>query len=343
MEFRWVRTSGLKVSEVGLGCNNFGMRLDQDGTTAVVHAAIDAGVTFFDTADVYGGSKSETMLGEALKVKRHEVVLATKVGMQVGAQVELGPAARAVHVVEGVDAGRPPADRPHRPLSAAPARSGDGHRRDAWARWTTSSAPARSATSKLQPSPAGRSRRPTGSPRPGTWSRFRPRRRCSTCWAAGGVRGAAGLRPFRAGVSLPFSTLASRPPRASPMSPRGPKRRRRGPAWPVRAGVAPLNRQNFDRLEKLSAFAEGHGRNLRDHGPSRQPAQAIRRSRPSSPAPPSQEQVQANAGAAGWKLRAPTRSRKWPKLVKSRPLHREGEGQSEANGRGRGYGLSDLS
>ena len=78
-------TSGLKVSEIGLGCNNFGMRIDQEATTAVVDAAIDAGITFFDTADVYGGQgKSEEMLGKALKGKRHEVVLATKFAMPDG-------------------------------------------------------------------------------------------------------------------------------------------------------------------------------------------------------------------------------------------------------------------
>ncbi|HLK26556.1 MAG TPA: aldo/keto reductase, partial [Caulobacteraceae bacterium] len=69
----------MKVSEVGLGCNNFGMRIDQEGTSAVVNAAIDAGINFFDTADVYGGQgKSEEMLGKALNGRRHEVLVATK-------------------------------------------------------------------------------------------------------------------------------------------------------------------------------------------------------------------------------------------------------------------------
>ena len=84
MEFRRLGSSGLKVSEVGLGCNNFGMRIDQEATSAVVAAALDAGITLFDTADVYGGTKSEVMLGEALKGKRHKVVIATKFAMQVG-------------------------------------------------------------------------------------------------------------------------------------------------------------------------------------------------------------------------------------------------------------------
>jgi aryl-alcohol dehydrogenase-like predicted oxidoreductase len=72
----------LQATVVGLGGNNFGRRVDLDGTRAVVDAALDAGVTFFDTADVYGGrGGSEQFLGEALKGRRDRVVLATKFGM----------------------------------------------------------------------------------------------------------------------------------------------------------------------------------------------------------------------------------------------------------------------
>jgi aryl-alcohol dehydrogenase-like predicted oxidoreductase len=75
------RTIGsLDVSVVGLGCNNFGMRIGRAETKAVVDAALDAGINFFDTADIYGGSKSETYLGEALGARRDEIVLATKFG-----------------------------------------------------------------------------------------------------------------------------------------------------------------------------------------------------------------------------------------------------------------------
>jgi aryl-alcohol dehydrogenase-like predicted oxidoreductase len=85
MEYRRLGDSGLKVSEIGLGCNNFGMRIDQAGTDAVIDAAIEHGVTFFDTADVYGGQgKSEEMMGVALKGKRHQVVLATKFASPMG-------------------------------------------------------------------------------------------------------------------------------------------------------------------------------------------------------------------------------------------------------------------
>src|SRR5690348_7813731 len=79
MRFRRLGASGLAVSVVGLGCNNFGTRLDLDATRAVVDAALDAGVTLFDTADVYG--QSEDLLGEILQGRRDQVVLATKFGM----------------------------------------------------------------------------------------------------------------------------------------------------------------------------------------------------------------------------------------------------------------------
>lgn len=76
------RTIGsLQVSVVGLGCNNFGMRIGRKETADVVGAALDAGITLFDTADIYGGTKSETYLGAALGARRDEIVLATKFGV----------------------------------------------------------------------------------------------------------------------------------------------------------------------------------------------------------------------------------------------------------------------
>jgi aryl-alcohol dehydrogenase-like predicted oxidoreductase len=73
------------VSVVGLGCNNFGGRVDEAGTRAVVDAALDAAVTFFDTADIYGNQGgSETLLGRVLHGRRHRVVLATKFGKPMG-------------------------------------------------------------------------------------------------------------------------------------------------------------------------------------------------------------------------------------------------------------------
>ncbi len=83
MEQRGLGRSGCVVSAVGLGCNNFGRRLDAQRSAEVVHAALDAGVTLFDTADVY--SESEVYLGQALKGRRDEVVIATKFGLPLAA------------------------------------------------------------------------------------------------------------------------------------------------------------------------------------------------------------------------------------------------------------------
>ncbi|MCA8929742.1 MAG: aldo/keto reductase, partial [Alphaproteobacteria bacterium] len=82
MEFRNLGRSGLRVSAVGLGCNNFGGRIkDLEQTRAVVHAAFDAGITLFDTADRYGDfGGSETQLGQVLGPNRKNIVLATKFG-----------------------------------------------------------------------------------------------------------------------------------------------------------------------------------------------------------------------------------------------------------------------
>jgi len=72
----------LEVSVVGLGCNNFGWRIDEARTHEVVDAAIDAGITLFDTADIYGDTESEAFLGRALRGRRDRVVLASKFGKQ---------------------------------------------------------------------------------------------------------------------------------------------------------------------------------------------------------------------------------------------------------------------
>src|SRR5262245_6556721 len=97
MEYRRLGRSGLKVSAVGVGCNNFGGRMDEAATRAVVDAAIDHGITLFDTADVYGSSHSERLLGEALRGKRSGVVIATKFGMPMGeSHLERGGSRRYV-------------------------------------------------------------------------------------------------------------------------------------------------------------------------------------------------------------------------------------------------------
>src|SRR3954447_14557041 len=102
MERRRLGDSDVEVPVVGLGCNQFGRKLDLEGTRAVLDAAIDAGVTHLDTADIYGGSgRSEELMGEALRGKRDRVVLATKFGMDMNdGEVRRG---RADYVARAID------------------------------------------------------------------------------------------------------------------------------------------------------------------------------------------------------------------------------------------------
>lgn len=80
------RIGSLEVSVAGLGCNNFGWRIDADASAAAVNAALDAGINFFDTADIYGAGASEEFLGRALESRRDEVLIATKFGMKMDEQ-----------------------------------------------------------------------------------------------------------------------------------------------------------------------------------------------------------------------------------------------------------------
>jgi aryl-alcohol dehydrogenase-like predicted oxidoreductase len=91
----------LEVTAVGIGCNNFGWRIDAQGAAAVVDAAFDAGVNFFDTADIYGEGRSEEFLGRALAKRRNQAVIATKFGMKMDEQ-NMG--ARPEYVVRAVEA-----------------------------------------------------------------------------------------------------------------------------------------------------------------------------------------------------------------------------------------------
>lgn len=77
------RIANLEVSAIGLGCNNFGWRIDAAASRAVVHAALDAGINFFDTSDTYGKTKSEEFLGRALGARRSSVIIATKFGSEI--------------------------------------------------------------------------------------------------------------------------------------------------------------------------------------------------------------------------------------------------------------------
>ena len=102
MEYRNVGRSGLPVSVAGLGCNNFGMRIDKEQTAAVVHRALELGVTLFDTADIYGGTRSEEFFGAALGDRRKNVVVATKFVGPVG-EGPLNRGASRRHVFDAVE------------------------------------------------------------------------------------------------------------------------------------------------------------------------------------------------------------------------------------------------
>ncbi|MFE2868191.1 aldo/keto reductase [Embleya sp. NPDC059259] len=80
MQYETVGRSGLKVSSLGLGCNNFGMKIDEAAATKVVDAALESGITLFDTADVYAKGRSEEILGKALGARRSDAVIASKFG-----------------------------------------------------------------------------------------------------------------------------------------------------------------------------------------------------------------------------------------------------------------------
>ena len=104
MEYRNLGQSGLQVSSVGLGCNNFGMLMNQQQTNSVVASALDEGITLFDTADIYGGKgKSETQLGKALGKGRNRAIIATKFGNPMGdGPYETG--ASRHHIMRSVEA-----------------------------------------------------------------------------------------------------------------------------------------------------------------------------------------------------------------------------------------------
>ena len=103
MKLRNLGKSGLRVSVVGLGCNNFGMKLDVDGTRQVVHKALDLGITLFDTADVYGNAGgSETCLGEVLGDRRKDIILASKFANPMPGNENKGASRR--YIVSAVEA-----------------------------------------------------------------------------------------------------------------------------------------------------------------------------------------------------------------------------------------------
>ena len=104
METTQLGASDLEVSRVGLGCNNFGKRLDLAAARAVVDAAVEVGITFFDTADIYGLGDSERFLGAALASRRDRAVIATKFGNDMQGANGEGPGGSREYVHRAIDA-----------------------------------------------------------------------------------------------------------------------------------------------------------------------------------------------------------------------------------------------
>jgi aryl-alcohol dehydrogenase-like predicted oxidoreductase len=94
------RIGSLEVTVAGLGCNNFGWRIDAAATARVVDSALDAGVNFLDTADIYATGQSEDFLGQALKGRWNRVVIATKFGMKMEG---FGEGARPDYILKAID------------------------------------------------------------------------------------------------------------------------------------------------------------------------------------------------------------------------------------------------
>lgn len=103
MEYRKLGKSGLKVSEIGLGGNNFGWYADEPTSISVINHALDLGINFIDTADMYGHGQSEEYVGKAIKGKRHSVILATKFGFAMEEKPNEGGASRR-YLMKAVDA-----------------------------------------------------------------------------------------------------------------------------------------------------------------------------------------------------------------------------------------------
>jgi aryl-alcohol dehydrogenase-like predicted oxidoreductase len=298
MEFRRLGTSGLKVSAVGLGCNNFGMRLDQAGTNAVVGACLDHGVTFFDTADVYGASKSETMLGEALKGKRHEVVLATKFASPMGPGPDQRGGSRR-YVMAAVEASlkrlqtdyidlyqmhRPDPDTPiEETLSALDDLVTQGKVRyvgnSNFTGWQVADADWIARSEHMNRFVSAQN----------NYSLLERKVEFEVIPAC---------ERFGLGM-LPFFPLASGLLTGKYQRGEAPPEGTRLAAWGPR-GAAALNDRNFDKLEKLSAWADGHGKSLLELAFAWLLGHGVVSSVIAGATRP--EQVKANADAAAWVL-----------------------------------------
>jgi len=298
MEYRRLGNSGLKVSAVGIGCNNFGMRIDQEATNAVVAAALDAGINFFDTADVYGGSQSEVMLGKALAGRRDEVVIATKFASPMGQRPDQKGGSRR-YIMQAVEASlrrlgtdyidlyqmhRPDPDTPiEETLAALDDLVKAGKVRylgnSNFTGWQIADADWISRSANRE--------------------QFVSAQNLYSLLERGSAREVLpACERFGLGF-LPFFPLASGLLTGKYRKGEPPPEGTRLAAWGKR-GQEALSERNFEKLEKLSAWAEARGKGLLDLAFAWLLGQPVVSSVIAGATRP--EQVQANAVAAAWAL-----------------------------------------
>ena len=291
MEQRQLGRTGPRVSVVGLGCNNFGMRIDAAASAAVVHAALAAGVTHFDTAEMYGGGDSETFLGAALGARRKDVVIATKFLPRPKDQ-SYAPGVVRKRIREGCEGSlrRLATDYidlyyEHQPDPDAPLEEILGAFDELIAEGKI-----RSAAGSNYPAPRIQTVAPRGTlcALQEEWSLLN--RTIEKEVAPAARRAGMGIVtffPLASGMLTGKYRRGEEPPADT-----------RFAAWPMLKGV--LSSENFDRVESLKAFAESRGHSITEVAIAwlaARPEVASIIAGATSPA-----QVAANVAGAGWHL-----------------------------------------
>ncbi len=254
MEYRRLGNSGLQVSVIGLGTNNFGPRIDYPAAERVLRQAVDAGINFIETSNTYGEGQAEAFIGKALRGHRTQVLVATKVASNMGD----GPNMHGGLTQAYPGAGRPQSAEDSRPITSTSTRSITTTRSPHWkkpsAPWTIWCSKGKCATLAVPILPPGKWRKPWVSPEPWGSSRW-------SAWSPSTVCSNAPLRKNSCRVAthynlgiLPYFPLASG-------FLTGKYRRDQQAAAGTRFSVQKqraatiLTPENFDVLEQLESFA----------------------------------------------------------------------------------------
>ena len=180
MEYRTLGNSGLQVSLSGIGTNSFGLKMDEAEVTAVVHEALDQGVTLFDTADHYSEGAAETLIGKALGTRRHQAIIASKFGWNMdGVTYQAKGSRHYMHWAVEQSLRRLNTATSISTSTIDPTTSRRSKRR--WTRSTTSSVPERCATRVAPTSRVGASPTPTGRREAGGRAALCRHKTCGVC------------------------------------------------------------------------------------------------------------------------------------------------------------------